>query len=71
MFRLAGDGVTVSWIDSAETAAAGNTDVDPVNRVPVNAKRRRCAAKAMLLRHMSLTAQFRNHPLVRPVCGAV
>ena len=69
--RLAVAGAAFSDVGSAEPAAAGNTDIDPVIRVPVNAKKRRCAAKAMLLRQMSLPAHLRINAPVRPVCGAV
>ena len=69
--RRAGAGATISDVDSAELAVTGKSDENPVIRAPVNAKRRRCAAKAMVLRDMSLTAHFRNDGPIRPVCGAV
>ena len=70
-FKLVGAEAAVSGVDSAELAVTGNTETDPVIRVPVKAIRRRCAATANVLRLMSLTAQFRNHATIRPVCGAV
>ena len=71
MFRCAGAAEINEVFLSADSAETGNAKREPENRVPVSTKERRCAAKAILLWHMSLPAHLRNHGSIRPVCCAV